>query len=164
MTQKGQIEARKIDKNSVVNISETEYNERQEELVTEEHVKDFKELDLTDNFMFSAVMKDPELANFLRFLTDGRPVDEYTERLVEAVEAARNNEYLNLEYMSMFAMKTDARSAGRAEGRAEGLFALVTTLKSILKDFDKVYRAVRSNEVYADVSREEVMEYYKKCP
>ena len=39
----------------------------------------------------------PELANFLKFLTNGKPVDEYTERLVEAVEAERNNEYLNVE-------------------------------------------------------------------
>lgn len=61
MTQKGQKEARKTEQKSVVNIPDTGYNERQEETVTEESIKDFKELDLSDNFMFSAVMKDPEL-------------------------------------------------------------------------------------------------------
>ena len=272
VTQKGQKKARKTDQKSVVNIPETGYNERQEESVTEKPIKDFKELDLTDNFMFSAVMKDPELcrpllemildvkiehieytekektiatksetksvrldvyvqdgkgtvydiemqttnpgnlplrsryyqaeidtclldkgeeydilnesfvificmkdvfgqgrpiytfenrcvqdtdialgdkttkiflnpnykvecanpelANFLKFLKDGKPLDEYTERLVEAVEAARNNEYLNVEYMSMWAMKTDAHREGHAEGRAEGLAeGIVQTVK-----------------------------------
>ena len=61
MTQKGKKEARKTDQKSIENIQETEYNERQEEAIDEESIKDFKELDLTDNFMFSAVMKDPEL-------------------------------------------------------------------------------------------------------
>ena len=37
----------------------------------------------------------PRPVNFLKFLTDGKPVDEYAERLAKAVEAARNNEYLN---------------------------------------------------------------------
>lgn len=80
------------------------------------------------------------------------------------MEAARNNEYLNVEYMSMWAMQTDARNVGRAEGRAEGLTALVASLKSILKDFDKVYEAVQNNEIYSDVTREKVFEYYQRCP
>lgn len=267
MTPKGLKETRKTVQKSIVNIQETGYNERKEDSATEKLIKDFKELDLTDNFMFSAVMKDselcrpllemildvkverivytekektvatkpdtksvrldvyvqdgrgtvydiemqttnpgnlplrsryyqaeidtsllekgedyeklntsyvificktdvfkqgrpiytfenrciqdtnialgdkttkiflnphykvecvsPGLANFLKFLTDGRPVDEYTERLVEAVEAARNNEYLNVEYMSMFAMQTDARREGREEGKAEGIVQTV---------------------------------------
>lgn len=306
MTQKGKETTRKNDKKFIVNIPETGYNESQEALVTEESIKDFKELDLTDNFMFSAVMKDPELcrpllemildvkierivytekektvatkadtksirldvyvqdgrgtvydiemqttnpgnlplrsryyqaeidtslldkgeeyaalnasfvificmkdvfgrgrpiytfenrcvqdtdialgdkttkiflnphhkmecvspelANFLKFLTDGEPVDEYTERLVEAVEAARNNEYLNVEYMSMWAMKADERNAGRGEGLLIGLFAMVKALKPVLKDFDKVYDAIVKTEEYANITREEVMEYYQKCP
>ena len=98
MTLKGQKETRKTDQKSIVNIPETGYNERQE---------------------------DSELANFLKFLTDGKAVDDYTERLVEAVEAARNNEYLNVEYMSMFAMKADARREGHAEGKAEGIVQTV---------------------------------------
>ena len=306
MTSKQQKKKRKTAQKSIVNIPETGYNERQKNPAIGEPLKDFKELDLTDNFMFSAVMKDPELcrpllemildvkierieytekektiatksetksvrmdvyvqdgkgtvydiemqttnpgnlplrsryyqaqidaslllkgeeyetlnesfvificmsdlfkqgrpvytfenrciqdpeitlgdkttkiflnpkykvecvspklANFLKFLTDGKAVDEYTERLVEAVEAARNNEYLNVEYMSMWAMEADARREGRVEGRAEGLTALVASLKSILKDFDMVYEAVRNNEIYSDVTREKVFEYFQKCP
>lgn len=65
MTSKGQKETRKTDQKSIVNISETGYNEMQEETVTEGHIKDFKELDLTDNFMFTKVMTDPELCKEL---------------------------------------------------------------------------------------------------
>lgn len=262
-TQKGQErknETRKTDQKSIVNISETGYNEMQKESATAAPIKDFKELDLTDNFMFSAVMKDPELckpllemildvkivrivytekekavatksdtksirldvyvqdgrgtvydiemqttnpgnlplrsryyqaeidtsllakgeeyetlnesfvificktdvfkqgrpiytfenrciqdtdialgdkttkiflnprykiecvspelANFLKFLTDGKAVDEYTERLVEA---ARNNEYLNTEYMAYYANMQDRYNQGLAKGREEGI-------------------------------------------
>lgn len=314
MTQNGQQETRKTDQKSIVNIPETGYNERQEDPVTEEPIKDFKDLDLTDNFMFTKVMTDPrlckelleailgveierivysekeytldekadakgvrldvyvkdgrgtvynvemqatnpgnlpkrsryyqdlidlnliakgenyeklnksfvificlddvfkggrhiytfenrciqapdivlgdettkiflnpysemddispKLANFLKFLTDGKPVDEYTERLVKAVEAARNNQMWEVEYKAYYANLQDkynkglvqGREEGIDEGHKEGLFALVTTLKSILKDFDKVCEAVQNNEIYADVTKEKVLEYYQKCP
>ena len=117
----------------------------------------------------------PELANFLKFLIDGKPVDEFTERLVVAVETAKNNKKLELEYMSYYANLHDKYNegleaglkAGHQEGHEkgfnEGLRVMVKTLKSILKDFDKVYDAVVENKEYADITREEVMEYYQKC-
>ena len=74
----------------------------------------------------------PKLANFLKFLTDGKPVDEYTERLVEAVEAARNNEYLNVEYMAYYANMQDKYNHGKADGREEGRAeGIVQTVKDI---------------------------------
>lgn len=62
----------------------------------------------------------PKLANFLKFLTDGRPVDEYTERLVTAVEAARNNQMWEVEYKAYYANLQDRYNMGQAKGRAEG--------------------------------------------
>lgn len=58
----------------------------------------------------------PKLVNFLKFLTDGKPVDEFTERLVEAVETARNNKMLEVEYMSFYAKQQDAYNEGIEEG------------------------------------------------
>ena len=45
----------------------------------------------------------PELQNFLRYLAEGVAVDEYTERLVEAVETAKRDPRLMVEYMSYYA-------------------------------------------------------------
>ena len=103
-----------------------------------------------------------------------------TERLVEAVETAKNNKMLELEYMSYYANMHDKYNEGLKAGLSEGfsdglnegfnkglnkgLSAMVKTLKPILKDFDKVYNAVAETEEYADITREEVMEYYQKCP
>ena len=110
----------------------------------------------------------PELANFLKFLIDGNPVDEFTERLMEAVETAKNNKMLELEYMSYYANLHDKYNeglkAGHNEGLRAGLFAMVKTLKPILKDFDNVYDAIVETEEYADITREEVLECYQKCP
>ena len=110
----------------------------------------------------------PELANFLKFLIDGNPVDEFTERLMEAVETAKNNKMLELEYMSYYANMQDEYNeglkAGHNEGLRAGLFAMVNTLKPILKDFDNVYDAIVETEEYADITREEIMECYQKCP
>ena len=47
------------------------------------------------------------------------------------------------------------------KGRADGLAVLVKILKSIFNDFNKVYDEVIKNEIYADITREKVMEYYK---
>lgn len=106
----------------------------------------------------------PELANFLKFLIDGKPVDEFTERLVAAVETAKNNKMLEVEYMSYYANMHDQYNAGLEAGIKAGLFTVVKTLKLLLKDFDKVYDAVTETEEYADITREEVMECYQQCP
>lgn len=104
------------------------------------------------------------LANFLQFLIDGKPVDEFTERLVEVVETVKNNIMLDVEYKAFCAKQLDVYDKGRAEGLKAGLLAMVKTLKIVLKDFDKIYDAVVETEEYADITREEVMECYRKCP
>ena len=97
---------------------------------------------------------------------------QFRKRLMKAVETAKNNKMLELEYMSYYANMHDKYNEGLKAGHDEGvneglktgLIAMVEALKPILKDFDKVYDAVAETEAYADITREEVMEYYQKCP
>lgn len=107
---------------------------------------------------------NPKLASFLKFLTDARPVDEFTERLVEAVEMARNNKMWELEYKAFYADRQDAYKEGHEEGMKAGLFVMVKALKLVLKDFDKVFDAVTGTEEYANVTKDEVMKCYQMCP
>ncbi len=114
----------------------------------------------------------PELRNFLKYLAEGTATDEYTRKLVEAVETAKRDPRLMVEYMSYYADQADHRAeleasveeghaAGLEEGKEKGLLALVETLKPILPDFEAVYASVIKNEVYAGCSREEIMKYYE---
>ncbi|MCM1047993.1 MAG: Rpn family recombination-promoting nuclease/putative transposase [Clostridiales bacterium] len=50
---------------------------------------------------------------------------------------------------------------GRAEGREEGLRALVFSLSLLLPSIDAVHQAIIRNEDYKNVSKEQVMKYYK---
>ncbi len=49
---------------------------------------------------------------------------------------------------------------GMQEGMQQGLAALVTSLKAVLPDLDAVCQAVNQNEIYKDVSREEIARFY----
>lgn len=51
---------------------------------------------------------------------------------------------------------------GREEGREVGLRALVVSLSLLLPDSDTVYQAVIKNEDYSNVSKEQVMKYYRR--
>lgn len=81
----------------------------------------------------------PELANFLKFLIDGKPVDEFTERLKKAVETAKNNKMLEPEYMSYYANMHDKYNeelkAGHNEGLKAGIFAMAKTFKTYFERF-----------------------------
>ena len=66
----------------------------------------------------------PELKNFLRYLAEGIAVDEYTRKVAEAVETAKRDPRLMVEYMSYYADQADRRAEveeSRAEGLAEGM-------------------------------------------
>ena len=108
----------------------------------------------------------PELANFFKYLANGVAVDNFTERLVKAVETAKRNPRLMVEYMSYYAdlddieMEREEAEEALKQEREEGLSVLVTTLKSILPDFESVYNAVVKNEKYADHTRDEIKKYY----
>lgn len=58
--------------------------------------------------------------------------------------------------------RTAGRIAGLSEGREVGLRALVVSLSLLLPDSDTVYQAVINNEDYSNVSKEQVMKYYKR--
>ncbi len=50
---------------------------------------------------------------------------------------------------------------GEARGEARGLAALVASLKNLIADTEELYQAVIKNEIYSDISREEVLKYLK---
>ena len=49
---------------------------------------------------------------------------------------------------------------GMQKGIQQGLAALVNSLKMVLPDLDAVCRAVVQNEIYKDVSRDEIVRHY----
>lgn len=57
--------------------------------------------------------------------------------------------------------REEGREKGLEEGREEGLRALVLSLSLLLPDSNAVYQAIIKNEGYCNVSREQVMKYYK---
>ena len=71
---------RKTDKKSIVNIPEPGYNEGKTGTKQAKSYKDFLNLRSEEDDV------SPELANLLKFLIDGEPVDDFTERLVEAAK------------------------------------------------------------------------------
>ena len=52
------------------------------------------------------------------------------------------------------------KDEGREEGREEGLISLVNSLKKFLKDIEDIYNIVVENELYKNVTREQVEKYY----
>ena len=60
----------------------------------------------------------------LKYLAEGIAVDEYTRKVEEAVETAKRDPKLMVEYMSYYADQADRRAEceeSRAEGMAEGM-------------------------------------------
>ena len=74
----------------------------------------------------------PELKRFLKYLAEGTATDEYTRKLVEAVETAKRDPRLMVEYMSYYADQADHRAEleesleeGRKKGREEGIQSFI---------------------------------------
>lgn len=57
--------------------------------------------------------------------------------------------------------KEEGLKEGKKEGMKEGLKAIVFSLKALLPDFDAVYQVIIQNEPYRNISREQVMEFYR---
>lgn len=51
---------------------------------------------------------------------------------------------------------------GREEGREEGLRALIDTVQEFCPGADEIYEAVKKNQLYSDVTREEIEKYMQK--
>ena len=81
--------------------------------------------------------------------------------LAQALEEARSNEKWRHDYMTWTQMLNEIRNEEREEGRKEGLCSMVKTVKSFVgDDFDRVCEVIRKNEVYANVSDEEIRKYW----
>lgn len=61
-------------------------------------------------------------------------------------------------------LKESERSEGRREGEREvlkkGLEAMITSLKKFSKDLEEIYDVVIANELYKNVTREQVEKLY----
>ncbi|MBP3579497.1 MAG: hypothetical protein J6K15_15445 [Lachnospiraceae bacterium] len=59
-------------------------------------------------------------------------------------------------------LKEDAREEGREEGREEALCAVVSMLFSFTNDINCIYDTVRKNEIYKEVTKEQIEDIVKK--
>lgn len=106
----------------------------------------------------------PELGNFLKYLAEGVAVDEYTERLVEAVETAKKDPRLMVEYMSYYAEQADRRAEreeSRAAGLEEGLVrGVIQTIKAVQGTKEQ---AAQQLMIQCGMSEEEAFTAVEKC-
>lgn len=86
------------------------------------------------------------------FTHDNRYKEAYENGLREKIE--RGDEIYMCTVIDMYEQR------GLEKGIEEGLQALVTSLGKILPDFSAVYDAVIQNEIYADVTEEQVRKYF----
>ena len=113
-----------------------------------------------------------EFKELIHFL-DTSEIKNYESGLVndlaKALEEARSNEKWRHDYMTWTQMlneirneeREEGRKEGIEEGREEGLCSMVKTVKSFVgDDFDRVCEVIRKNEVYANVSDEEIRKYW----
>lgn len=118
----------------------------------------------------------PELANFLQYLTDGKASDEFTERLVEAVDTAKKNPKLRVEYMSYYANRRDLYlkahdkgveegknegiAIGKAEGLEEGIRALIETSRELGSPYGETLRRAVQKFHLTEETAEAYMQKY----
>lgn len=122
------------------------------------------------------------ILNRLQENCDNGIIDEYTKRMIidmskKVVRNFLNNKFpkIRKEVEIMFGGKVldfeakrikdqaikEGLEEGLARGRAEGLISLINILTSIFPNFDTLYEKIISEEKYKDVTREEVLKYYR---
>ena len=97
--------------------------------------------------------------DLIRMLTD-----LFDERINGAEKVEKLREYglkLTKDVESEVSYMCTYATAMENKGIEKGLKALVQSLKEYIKDFDTLYKAVVKNEDYKNVSREEVMKYFR---
>lgn len=99
---------------------------------------------------------DEESREFLEVVANVKIPEEY--KVMEG--EARYNMLDFGERMKQYGIKLGVEQ-GMEQGRQDGIVALVHTLKNILSDPDAIYQAVIQNEVYKNLTKEEVMQYYE---
>ena len=90
--------------------------------------------------------------------------DLFDERIDGAQKVVKLKEYglkLTKEVENEVSDMCTYATAIENKGIEKGLKALVQSLREYIKDFDSLYKAVTKNEDYKNVSREEVMKYYR---
>lgn len=156
---------------TIVKTLKVSYNKSRQK---KEALKSLESLTLADRFLFFKVMQDgelsemgdvtPELGNFLKYLAEGVAVDEYTERLVEAVETAKKDPRLMVEYMSYYAEQADRRAEreeSRAAGLEEGLVrGVIQTIKAVQGTKEQ---AAQQLMIQCGMSEEEAFTAVEKC-
>lgn len=160
---------------TIVKTLKVSYNKSKQK---KEALKSLESLTLADRFLFFKVMQDgelsemgdvtPELGNFLKYLAEGVAVDEYTERLVEAVETAKKDPRLMVEYMSYYAEQADrraereeSRAAGLEEGLEKGMVrGVIQTIKAVQGTKEQ---AAQQLMIQCGMSEEEAFTAVEKC-
>ena len=75
---------------------------------------------------------DSDLAAFLDYIEGKAPKGKFTETIADAVEVAKKNKEMKVEYMTFFMelrrREEKGREEGRAEGRAEGRWVTLVEL------------------------------------
>lgn len=112
------------------------------------------------------------LIEFLGYLNNSN--DKYIEnikdakvkRIHEKVKELKRNRNLGARYMYFEELLQDREKLGYKNGHAvaltEGLEALVRILCNFLPDVESIYQSIVSNDVYNQVTREQVEKCYKK--
>lgn len=131
--------------------------------------KSFEELDLCNGFLFSAAMEDPEtVIEFLGYLNNSndkyikKVKDVKIKRIHEKVKVLKKNRDLRVRYMHFEELLKSREKKGYREAYTEGLVALVNTLCNFLPDIESVYQTVISQDIYSQVSKEQVEECYNQ--
>ena len=109
-----------------------------------------------------------DLASFLGYLNNSN--DKYIEeindtkvkRIHEKIKELKKNRDLGERYMRFEELLMSREKEGYQEAYKEGLTALINTLSDFLPDVDRVYQSVVTNDIYSQVSKEQVEECYNQ--
>lgn len=88
--------------------------------------------------------------------------DVKIKRIHEKVNELKKNRDLGARYMYFEELLKSRERKGYQEAYGEGLLALVATLSNFLPDVESVYQAVITNDIYCQVSKEQVKECYNQ--
>lgn len=108
------------------------------------------------------------LIEFLGYLNNS--TDKYIEKIKdskikkihEKVKELKKNRNLGARYMYFEELLKNREKLGYKNGHAEGLKALINTLCKFLPDVESVYQQVIINDIYSQVTREQVEECYNQ--
>lgn len=108
------------------------------------------------------------LIEFLGYLNNSN--DKYIEeindikvkRIHEKIKELKKNRDLGERYMRFEELLMSREKEGYQEAYKEGLAALINTLSDFLPDVDRVYQSVVTNDIYSQVSKEQVEECYNQ--